>query len=318
MKKMAETIDKGGRNILILHFKRLIIYMKGEKEAKISYWAHHLTTVVSVTLVLVLAGIIALIWIGADTETRRLKEKIELSVIVADSLPTAKINELAAFVRKQPYARDVRVISSEEALKAWKEDTGEDLQELFGVNPLNAEISFGVNADYASAAKIRGIVRQLESRPGVDTVSSPDNEMIDSMNENIRHITIILSVIAAIMLVISFVLINNTVHLTVYSRRFTIHTMQLVGATNGFIRRPIVLDNMLAGLLAGVLASAILAIALVSAANAGMPDLADFIGWGAFGIVAGGLTLTGVCLCLLASACSANIYLRKDYDSLFH
>lgn len=102
--------------------------MKANKEVKISFWGHHLTTVVSVTLVLLLMGIIAMIWISADTETRRLKERIELCVIVADSVPQGTAKALADEISRQPYARNVRLVSKDEALQAWKEDTGEDLR----------------------------------------------------------------------------------------------------------------------------------------------------------------------------------------------
>lgn len=292
--------------------------MKANKEVKISYWAHHLTTIISVTLVLLLMGIIVLIWISADTETRRLKEKIELSVIMCDSIPEGTTKSLAEELKREPYAQNVRVISKEEALKNWEEDTGEDLLELFGINPLSEEVTFGVKADYASATTIGKIKQKLEKKPEVSTVSSPDKEMIDSMNRNIQRLTVVLGVIAAIMLLISFVLINNTVHLTIYSRRFTIHTMKLVGATNGFIRRPVILNNMLAGLIAGLFSSAIIAIAMLGAKKAGLPDIAHYVGWPTFGIVAAGLVAAGLLLCGLASCMSANTYLRKDYARLFN
>lgn len=93
--------------------------MKTNKEVKISYWAHHLTTIISVTLVLVLMGIIAMIWISADTETRRLKERLEMSVIMADSIPDGTARQLADKISAQPYANNVRLISSEEALQNW-------------------------------------------------------------------------------------------------------------------------------------------------------------------------------------------------------
>lgn len=291
--------------------------MKSEKEVKISYWAHHLTTVVSVTLVLILLGIIALIWISADKETRRLKERIELSMVLTDSLPNGAGQMLVGEIKQKPYARQVRVISREEALKNWTEETGEDLQELFGVNPLSEEIVVSLNADYTSGAKIAQIVKELKSYPGVESVSSPDDEMIESMNRNISRITLILAMIAGIMLVISFVLINNTVHLSIYSRRFTIHTMQLVGATNGFIRRPVILNNMIAGLVAGVFAAIILAGIIFGAGESGLSQVINAIGWPALVIVVAALIATGVLICALASCYSANLYLRKDYDQLF-
>lgn len=291
--------------------------MKPDKEAHISYLAHHITTIVSVTLVLLLIGIISMVWISADTETRRLKQQIELSVIMSDTVPDGSAKVLADELRKQPYINDIKVVTRQEALQQWKADTGEDLMELFGVNPLSEEVDFTVKADYASAAWLAKISTQVAAMPGVEEVARPDSDMIDSMNRNISKLTVILGVIAVIMLVISFVLINNTVHLTIYSRRFTIHTMQLVGATNGFIRRPIVINNLLAGLVAGLIASAVMAVALASSGTAGFPDMTGYIGWGAYGIVAGGITIIGMALCSLAAVISANIYLRKDYDALF-
>lgn len=291
--------------------------MKDNREANVSYWAHHLTTIVSVTLVLLLVGIIAMIWIGASHETRRLKERIEMSVVMADTVSPARTLALAEELRGSGYARNVTVVSKEEALKAWKEDTGEDLEEIFGVNPLSEEISFGLAADFASASKMNEIKDQLASLPGVEAVSTPDAGMIDAMNDNIERLTFILAVVAIVMLVISFVLINNTVHLTIYSRRFSIHTMQLVGATNGFIRRPFVLENMTAGLLAGVVAAAMLALGMTAARNGTLPDIADYISWDAYAVVAASIIVTGVLLCGLASSVSATVYLKKDYDDLF-
>lgn len=291
--------------------------MKTNKEVKISYWAHHLTTIISVTLVLILMGIIAMIWVGADTETRRLKERLEISVIMSDSIPEGTVRALADKISREAYAGNVKTISKEEALSNWTRDTGEDLQELFGVNPLTEEITINVKAGYASTEQLNVIKRQLEAAPGVDAVSMPDTEMVKAMNDNISRLTVVLVIVAAIMLLISFVLINNTVHLTIYSRRFTIHTMKLVGATNGFIRRPIILNNMLAGLISGIFASAILALAMAGADKSGLPDITSYIGWGAYAAVAAGMTVAGVLLCGIASLVSANTYLRKDYDQLF-
>lgn len=292
--------------------------MKNIKEVKVSYWAHHLTTIVSVTLVLLLAGIIALVWIAAGRETQRLKERVELSVVMRDSIPDGAAATLARKIEDSSYARNVRLISKQEALESWKRDTGEDLQELFGVNPMTEEIAFTVCADHASARGIAAIKASLEKNPAVEAVATPETEMLESMNRNIGRLTWILGIVAAIMLLISFVLINNTVHLTIYSRRFTIHTMQLVGATNAFIRRPVILNNMLAGIISGLIASALIAIAMGASQQTGMPHLPDYIGWWpGYAAVAAGLVATGMILCAIASWASANAYLRKDYDALF-
>ncbi len=291
--------------------------MKNNKEVKISYWAAHLTTVVSVTLVLLLIGIIALITISASNETRRLREKLEVSVVMADSVSNALTQTIAKEIAAEPYALSVAVITKEQALASWKADTGEDLESLFGVNPLSPEITFSIKADYSSESQLNAIGEQLRAQEGVADVALPDAAMVDSMNRNIERFSLILGAIALVMVIISFVLINNTVHLSIYARRFTIHTMQLVGATNGFIRKPFVLNNMLSGFIAGLIASAIMAVALTAAPKAGFEDISEYISWATYGVVAVGMVIVGVLICGVAAWLATSRYLRKDYGELF-
>lgn len=291
--------------------------MKHQKEVKISYLAAHLTTIVSVTLVLLIVGTITLVSLGAAAESRRLREKIELSVVLADSVGNDRARDVYDYVASRPYARSPRLITKEEALAEWTRDTGEDLEATFGVNPLSPEVTFGVAADYASPDRMTAIADSLSRVPGVESVAAPDASMVESMNRNIERLSVILGAIALVMIVISFVLINNTVHLSTYSRRFTIHTMQLVGATDGFIRRPFIRGSMLSGLTAGLIASALLAGGMLSAPELGMGPIADAIGWGAFGITAGALVVIGTLLCAIASSVATTRYLHKDYDQLF-
>lgn len=291
--------------------------MKENKEVKISYIATHFTTIISVTLVLVLMGIISMVWIGAGKETRSMRERMELSVIMADSVGNAQAEALASQIKKKNYAGTVTFVTKEEALKAWTADTGEDLEALFGVNPLSPEINFTLKAEYSSTANINTIRKSLEKIPGVETVSAPDSRMVDAINNSLSRFTALLGAIAVVMLVISFVLINNTVHLTIYSRRFTIHTMQLVGATNGYIRRPVVMNNIGCGLIAGLLASGLIAIALAFAPSAGFSSINSYIGWVEFAMIGGGLVLTGMLICAVAAWIASARYLHKDYDELF-
>lgn len=291
--------------------------MKQEKEVRISYWAAHLTTIVSVSLVLMLLGLIALIWIGAQEETRRLRERIELSVVMKDSVTDARAMEIAKEIETKGYARNVRCITKAEALANWKADTGEDLMALFGVNPLSPEVTFTLSAENATASGIAAIRSRIQKNPDVESIAAPDPSIVESMNRNIGRMTLLLAIVAGVMIVISFVLINNTVHLTIYSRRFTIHTMKLVGATNGFIRRPIVLNNLVSGIIAGLVAAGMIAAGLFAAQKGSGADIGSFISWVAYGIVAAALILAGMALCSLAASIAANKYLRKDYDELF-
>lgn len=290
--------------------------MKGAGDVKISYWAAHLTTTVSVTLVLLLVGIITFITLSSQKESRNIREKLEVNIVMNDTVSDMYAASVSKMISAMPYAIETGYIGKEQALKDWKEETGEDLETLFGVNPLSPEVYFRVNAEYSSPSTLKEIQNQLQNIQGVEDVVMPDSEMVDMMNRNIRSLAIILGIVALVMVVISFVLINNTVHLSIYARRFTIHTMQLVGATNGFIRRPFILNNLTAGLLSGIFASGILAIALGAAPHAGWNDVAHYISWWLFACVAGGMIIAGPAICCLAAALATSRYLRKDYDEL--
>lgn len=291
--------------------------MKPQKEVKIPNRAAHITTGISVTLALLTLGIIALIRIAATTESHRMLEKIEISVILCDSIDDKKALAIADAIAEQPFSLDTRLISRQQAMENWKEATGEDLEKTFGINPLSPEIAFTVKNGYTSASSIAKIQKAITAIEGVDEVGAPDGEMIDAMNETIHKITLSLSLLALIMLVISFILINNTVRLSIYSRRFTIHTMQLVGATNGFIRRPFVSENTLVGVFSGLLSSCILAIILLAAPKFGLDGINSLISWPSMGMVALALTLIGAIICCAASGLATTRHLHQDYEDLF-
>lgn len=291
--------------------------MKPQKEVKISNWAAHTTTGVSVTLALLTLGLIALIWIAATSESRRMMEKIEISVVMADSIGDDRAKAICEAIEKTPFAQNTRLITRKEALENWKAATGEDLERVFGVNPLSPEVSFTVSAAYSSVKGIESIRKSVSSVVGVAEVGTPDSRLIESMNENIRRVTLGFTVLAAIMLVISFVLISNTVRLSIYSKRFTIHTMQLVGATDWFIRRPFILANAAVGALSGLLAGCLLGGMLGVCDRIGLSELSGLIGWVWMGVVAVSLIVGGALICALASLLATTRHLRQDYGELF-
>lgn len=291
--------------------------MKENKEAKISFLGAHFTTIVSVSLVLIIAGLIALISLGARNETARLKEKVELTLIMADNISDKQAEKFHDTFRHLPYVATSRLISSQEALDNWTEETGENLEETFGINILSPEISFTLKSPYVSTDSVAAISNRLSKIQAVEGVASPDNTMLAGMNSNIERLLWMLGIVAAGMLVISFILINNTVHLTIYSRRFTIHTMQLVGATDNFIRRPFVVSNMMAGLISGVIASLVLAGLLGWAYSCNVPTLKSCVSWTDSVIIFIGMIFTGMAICSLAALISTTRYLHRDYDKLF-
>lgn len=291
--------------------------MKPQKEIKISNWAAHTTTGVSVSLALLTLGLIAVIWIAANSESRRMMEKIEISVVMADNVGDDRAKAICEAIEKTAFARDVRLITRQQALDNWKEATGEDLEHVFGVNPLSPEVAFTVAAEYSSVRGIESIKRSVSAVSGVAEVGTPDSHLIETMNNNIRRLTIGFTILAAIMLVISFVLISNTVRLSIYSKRFTIHTMQLVGATDGFIRRPFILANAMVGAISGLVAGGLLSGVLAFSDNIGMEELKELIGWTWMGVVDISLIAGGALICALAALLATTRHLRQDYSELF-
>lgn len=291
--------------------------MKDKKEFKLSYLAAHFTTIVSVTLVLLMIGIIALGTWSASRETHRLKEQLELSVVLADTVSDDAARDIARRVAAAPYAAATEVITAQQAMDEWNEEEDQDLEEILGANPFSPEVALSLKANYASQDSIAAISADISQWPGVDEVVIPDAKLVEDMNRNIAHISWILGAIALVMLIISFVLINNTVHLAIYARRFTIHTMQLVGATDAFIRRPFLIDNLLNGLISGLAASAILAAIILGIQSQGMADLTRSLDWTVWGVTSIGLVIIGTLICVCAAAIATRRYLHSDYDTLF-
>ncbi len=291
--------------------------MKPQKEVKISSWAAHTTTGVSVTLALLTLGLIAMIWIAAASESRRMMEKIEISVVMADNVGDDRAMSICKAIESTPFAQNVRFISRQEALEIWKEATGEDLEHVFGVNPLSPEVAFTVAAEYSTVNGIASIKKSVSAVDGVAEVGAPDSQMIATMNSNIKKLTIAFIVIAAIMLIISFVLISNTVRLSIYSKRFTIHTMQLVGATDGFIRRPFISANSIVGAISGLVAGAVLSIALAASGRLGFGQLEELVDWKWMLVVDCGLMIGGALICAFAALVATTRHLHQDYSELF-
>ena len=289
--------------------------MSKEKKSKISYFQSNFTSTISVALVLLLLGIIAFLGILANTFSKELKENIGFSVVLQSETTPEQVAAMDKMWKASPYVSDVKFISKEAALQNWQAETGENLVELFGVNPLNAEYEVYVKAEYANLDSLQVIERQLKTITFVDEIAMHKSE-VDAANRNISNVALVLFVIAVLLMLISFVLINNTVRLTVYSRRFLIHTMKLVGAKPGFIRRPFVISNLLTGLIAAFVSMLFLLGVFLFLQNI---DEALVVSFSALEIVAvfAGLIVLGVLICGLAAFLAADKYIRLSYDDLF-
>ena len=278
----------------------------------ISTFSAQITATISVALVLLLIGIIAMLGIAAHSITRNIKENIGFDIVLTDTATDAEVNQLKSKWTASPYTASVRYYSKEDALMNWEEETGENLMDVLGINPFSGELEVKVKADYASSDSINKIITPLKSLPYVHEVNV-HTELVDSINRNINSVSLILIIITCALLSI---LINNTVRLTVYSRRFIIHTMKLVGATGSFIRRPFINANVVSGIISALIASAILAGTLyyLQGIDSG---IASAITWPQAACVFAGILIIGIIICAVAALFATNKYLRLDYDDMF-
>ena len=281
----------------------------------ISTFSAQITATISVALVLLLIGIIAMLGIAAHSITRNIKENIGFDIVLTDTATDAEVNQLKSKWTASPYTASVRYYSKEDALMNWEEETGENLMDVLGINPFSGELEVKVKADYASSDSINKIITPLKSLPYVHEVNV-HTELVDSINRNINSVSLILIIITCALLFISFALINNTVRLTVYSRRFIIHTMKLVGAPGSFIRRPFINANVVSGIVSALIASAILAGTLyyLQGIDSG---IASAITWPQAACVFAGILIIGIIICAVAALFATNKYLRLDYDDMF-
>ena len=286
-----------------------------EKKSKISYFSANITPIISVSLVLLLLGVVALLGIAANTLTSHVKENIGFDVVVNNNASGQEIDGLKQYWLKAPYVSSVKYISKEDALLAWEQDTGEDLMAVIGVNPLSAEFEIRVKAQYVSVDSLNKIEYELKQNPAIESIQM-HKDIVSQINSNVQRVMLGLGIVLLMLIIISFVLINNTVRLAVYSQRFIIHTMKLVGATPGFIRRPFVLTNVINGLIASLVSVSILAGGVYYMLNTNS-DYADLVDMAHVWIVFGALIVLGMLMCAIAATLATNRFISLNYDELF-
>jgi cell division transport system permease protein len=289
--------------------------MDKKNKSRMAGMGDRVTSTISVTLVLFILGLVAAINITFGTLDKELKEKMGFTVVLRDSVSTEEIGQLRQLCATAPYVSEYKYLSSDDVLKEEAGSDGADLVEMLGVNPYSPVLDIRVKTNWANVDSIGRLVQTWSNYQGVDDVSV-NTDMVENLTRNARLFNTIMLVIAAALLLISFVLINNTVRLTVYSRRFIIHTMKLVGATPGFIRRPFILSNIVQGIVAGIVASGLLA-GLIAWGKNWDPAIEPLLPWSHVAIIFGGVLVLGMAICALAAALATNRYLRANYDEMF-
>lgn len=287
------------------------------KNNSVSYFdMQFITSSISTTLVLLLLGLVVFFVLGAHNLSIYVRENINFSVLISDDMKETDILKLQKKLDKEPFVKQTEYISKKQALKEQSEAMGTDPEEFLGYNPFTASIEIKLHSDYANSDSITKIEKMIKKNTNIQDVLY-QRELIDLVNENIRNISLVLLALAVVLALISFALINNTIRLAIYSKRFLIHTMKLVGASWGFIRRPFLRRNIWSGVLAGIMADAILmgtAYWLVSYE----PELIRVITPEVMLLVSGSVLVFGVVITFLCAYLSINKYLRMKAGTLYY
>ena len=271
-------------------------------------------SIISVALVLVILGIVALTAFTAHRSTEEIRSNIGFVVKVDDMSSQQSADSLRATLEAAPYTASVSCRSADEVLEEWKQTLGPD--ELPDVNPFLPELIVKVKPDWANADSLQAIKTRVEQLPAVYEQVEVHSDIASNVNLTIHSIIMALLIVAGTLLIISFVLINNTIRMEIYAQRLIIHTQQYVGAMNSFIRRPYIIRSIIDGIVAAVIASIIL-IGINFGVRAQYAPVATFIGWPTLATVSAGLVATGALVCAVAAMLATSKYLRKPYDEIF-
>lgn len=289
---------------------------ENKKVSSVSFFNSRLTSIISIALVLFLLGLIFLMGLLGKRLSVYVKENISFSIVLKDNQKEGEIKKMQKTLDALPYIKSTEYISKEQAARELEEELGENPETFLGFNPLQASIEVKLHSEYANPDSLRSIEKKIKNYTSVSDLLYR-KDMMQMVNENVTRASIILLVLALVLMGISFVLISNTIRLLIYSKRFLIHTMKLVGATSGFIRRPFVRYNVISGLFAAVLAILLLTGALYYLQHE-LDGFIQLLDMQSVLIVYGAVLVMGILLSVLATIFAVNKYLRMGVDKLYY
>lgn len=274
------------------------------------------TLCISTTMVLILLGMMVFSLLTARNLSAYVRENLTVTVILGDSVSQNDARRLCRNLYHRPYSRNIDYISREQAQREQCAALGSDPSEFLGFNPFSATLEVRLRSDYANRDSLRWISRELRKCAGVTDVAYQE-DLMDSVNDNLQKMSLVLLVLAVLLTCVSFSLISNTVRLSVYSRRFVIHTMKLVGASWGFVRRPFLRRAVSIGLVASLLACAALG-GGVWALYHYEPNIMMVLTWRELVVTGASVFVFGIVITFLCSYFSVNKFLRMTAGELYN
>lgn len=276
----------------------------------------YVTSIISISLVLFLLGLLGMLVLNAKRLSDYVKENIGFSVILEENVKEVDVILLQKSLDASEFVKSTKYITKEEAAEELKQELGEDFIEFLGFNPLLASIEVNLYANYANQDSIDLIEEDLQQYEQIKEVFY-QKSLVSLVNENIRKISLIILVFSGLLLLVAITLINSTIRLSVYSKRFIINTMQLVGATRGFIRRPFLYRSAGNGIFAAFLAGGLLA-GVLYAAQQEFRDIISFQDVEIVGILFLCVLIFGILINWISTFFAVSKYLRMKVDKLYY
>ena len=276
----------------------------------------YLSSVISITLVLFLVGATTFLGVNAQKFVQYFKENMVLSIVLRDGISEEDALQTVKKIQSLPYVREATYISQEQGTKEMAELLGEDFLAQFDFNPIPVSIEIKLPAQYVTDEELTMVEGKLMEMNDVREIFY-QKTVFDTVTKNLERIGLGLLVFIGLLLFVSFVLINNTVRLSVYARRFTIHTMRLVGATKGFIRRPFMVQAVFQGLISSLL-TILLIIGSLTLAQREFADIYRILDYEFLIILFGSIVLMGVGICVLSTYLVINKIIKIDTGALYY
>ena len=276
----------------------------------------YFSVVLSIALVLFLMGVLGFLILNTKKMADHFKEQVVITVFLKDNAKPVEVDQLQKSLALAPYTKSTAYVSKEEAAEKHSEEIGEDFLEFLGYNPLKNSIDVQLNADYVATDSLSHIATQLSERDYVEEVSY-DRSLVALLTENVKRMGFWILLASGIFTLIAVLLINSSIRLSIYSKRFIIKTMQMVGATKRFIRRPFIWTNIKLGMLGSTLALIALAVALYYL-DARFPDLRMFEDVHAIIAVFGGVFILGVLISWISTFFATQRFLNLRTDDLYY
>ncbi|MEJ6734260.1 MAG: permease-like cell division protein FtsX [Flavobacteriales bacterium] len=287
-----------------------------EKHIKRRLRTSSLSTVLSISMVLLMLGSMSFIYVNSQRLTKYIKENIGITVILNDNAKAVDVLQFQKNLDANPVTKMTTYVSKEEAASALTKELGEDFMQFLGHNPLSNTIDIFMNSAYAESVTIEALGQEALKNEIVKEVKY-QKDLIDAINQNMNKLNLILICFCALLLIVSITLINNTIRLTVYSKRFIIRTMKLVGATNSFIRKPFVMTGLRQGVIAGLI-GVLLMMLVLFAVQKEMPELLQLQDIQTVIIIFSLLFVFGILISTFVTHFSVNKYLKIKEEKLYH